>query len=397
MMKERHRSDMEAVDALIARVYGSVLEPESFLPTLSDINRHLDCDGVHVVGWDRRANQMIVSMLVGDHLRSVEERYRSSPHYQRIDPRTALTLAKTPGVAVACHDFFDDAYVAKSEFYQDLLIPGGARYVLGGNIFHDDHRDIVIAFNHLVGRPQFSTRQRRIAERILPHLHQWTMMMQQASSLRMALGTGFHALEQLTQGVVALDGKLRVLYANPVAQRVLGAGLMRPGLGLTSTHPFGRDGGDLLREANASRQSKTFFAQRKQAVASLVVTAFAVPPESSVDGHNLPAGLQGLGGSEIATTGESLFHAVRRPSLVVLIRSTEQASPIGEAQLREIFGLTPSEARLAVALCDGHEPKSFAEQHQVSINTVRTQVRALLHKTGARSLRELVRLLAGLS
>jgi DNA-binding NarL/FixJ family response regulator len=64
--------------------------------------------------------------------------------------------------------------------------------------------------------------------------------------------------------------------------------------------------------------------------------------------------------------------------------------------LRDLFGLTRTEAAVAQALVGGATKSAVAAARGLRETTVRTHVRALLGKTGAANLRELERLLAGL-
>lgn len=57
-------------------------------------------------------------------------------------------------------------------------------------------------------------------------------------------------------------------------------------------------------------------------------------------------------------------------------------------------GLTPAEVKVLGLLCDGVEPTEVAERHGVKISTVRAQIGSIRVKTGAASIRELVRQVA---
>lgn len=65
--------------------------------------------------------------------------------------------------------------------------------------------------------------------------------------------------------------------------------------------------------------------------------------------------------------------------------------------IRESFGLTPAETRLAARLKDGLTLKESAEDLNVSLNTVRNQLRAVFDKMGLNRQSDLVRALAQLS
>lgn len=57
------------------------------------------------------------------------------------------------------------------------------------------------------------------------------------------------------------------------------------------------------------------------------------------------------------------------------------------------FSFTKAESELALALVKGTTPKSYAHTKGISINTVRSQIRALLEKSGVRRQADLILLL----
>ncbi len=58
------------------------------------------------------------------------------------------------------------------------------------------------------------------------------------------------------------------------------------------------------------------------------------------------------------------------------------------------LGLTPAETRVLQGLCNGRKPAHMASEFDVAICTLRSQIGALRHKAGARSIPELVRQVA---
>ena len=67
-----------------------------------------------------------------------------------------------------------------------------------------------------------------------------------------------------------------------------------------------------------------------------------------------------------------------------------------EAEALRLFGLTPAEARLAFVMAAGANAKEAARLLRVSPNTVRTHVKRIFEKTGARRQSDLPRLLGPL-
>jgi DNA-binding CsgD family transcriptional regulator len=64
-----------------------------------------------------------------------------------------------------------------------------------------------------------------------------------------------------------------------------------------------------------------------------------------------------------------------------------------EEWLQQLYGLTPAESRLALLLAAGNAPKEAAQQLQVGISTVRSQLKSIFAKTDTNRQSELVRLL----
>lgn len=58
-----------------------------------------------------------------------------------------------------------------------------------------------------------------------------------------------------------------------------------------------------------------------------------------------------------------------------------------------LFGLTPAEARLAIALCDGASLNDYALNQGITVGTTRIQLKSVFSKLGINRQPELVRLI----
>lgn len=101
--------------------------------------------------------------------------------------------------------------------------------------------------------------------------------------------------------------------------------------------------------------------------------------------------------------GELLVTAVRMagipradaPAAVIFLRRTGEARPIFRSHhLRDLFGFTPAEARVANALLAGERVEEIAARLGVRADTVRGHVKRMLAKTGTRRQSDLVGRLA---
>jgi DNA-binding CsgD family transcriptional regulator len=79
--------------------------------------------------------------------------------------------------------------------------------------------------------------------------------------------------------------------------------------------------------------------------------------------------------------------------VLVCVTDLDAGVAMPEQQLREIFGLTPAEARLALALFEGLTPAEAAADFGLSLHTVRAQLARVFEKTGASRQSGLMRLM----
>lgn len=82
-----------------------------------------------------------------------------------------------------------------------------------------------------------------------------------------------------------------------------------------------------------------------------------------------------------------------RPAVCILIRDPEHGVLLPVERLREVFGLTGAEARLAVLLAAGTDLRSAAERLHITYGTARTRLAEIFHKTSTRRQAELVKVL----
>jgi DNA-binding CsgD family transcriptional regulator len=81
------------------------------------------------------------------------------------------------------------------------------------------------------------------------------------------------------------------------------------------------------------------------------------------------------------------------PAVAVLIIDSEAQSEPDLAILRELFSLTPAEARVAGRLVLGLSVKEIAAEARISVETVRTHVKRILSKTSTDRQGELISLM----
>ncbi|MGL6045130.1 MAG: helix-turn-helix transcriptional regulator [Vogesella sp.] len=360
------RLQLEQLSPLIAELYASIATPAALPLVLRQLERLLDVDLVHLMINSNDQRHTLFNVYTNDAFLPAAESYEQ--HYSGIDPRKALLRQKPVGEAYCCAEYFDDAFVSRSALYQEWLIPHGGRYVGGGCVMRNQQQNAHLAFHHFLGRKPFGQDKMAVIRLLLPHVVQMLQLREQTQALRERAAIGLHALEHLQYGVAGLGEEGELRYANRQAEALL------PQLA-DDVRPSGlqRDGQlyRLLQQCRLLGHAVSY----RQPQASGALHCLLLPVSRSV--MWLPE-----------TDWESCH-----TRYLLILNHTRQQRVAPASQLRELFGLSPAEARLAHALGCGQTVEHYAAANCVSVNTVRTQLRQVLEKTGESRQPDLIRML----
>ena len=104
-----------------------------------------------------------------------------------------------------------------------------------------------------------------------------------------------------------------------------------------------------------------------------------------------PSGRQPL--ALLVTAMRSSDASEESPMAVVFLRDPEHRWEVPAQVLQELYDLTPAESRVAIELVNGSSPKEVARTFNVSVNTVRNQIKQTYRKTGTSRQAQLVALM----
>lgn len=89
-----------------------------------------------------------------------------------------------------------------------------------------------------------------------------------------------------------------------------------------------------------------------------------------------------------------LPHATLRAATLLVFGKRQVCEGLSIHWFARSHSLTQAEAQVLNALCSGARPNQIAQRQSVAISTVRTQISSIRSKTGAESIRDLVRQIA---
>lgn len=362
----------EAHDRLIESVYTAVQDPDAWNEVFTTLHESIGLDAWNLTRFDRGGDEVIQMLAVGGKRMTPAAGALYESYYGAIDPLAGLVRRLPAGQVISCHRFFDERYVARSEFYQDFLLPAGVRYVLGVSPFRQERRDFVLGLLREAGRGPFEEVHESLLARLLPHMSRSLRLMDQLHAQLGYCDMALAALDTTPLAVFALDATgCRVHHGNRRGDQMLRAGnvlLLQSGK---------------LTCADASQQNLLDDAVLQCRRTGRPATVL-LRHRDRVDQRYSVTVLQARSQSVLACMAEP-------GRLLCLVSPLGRRRVATAQQLIDLFGLTPAEARLARALVAGATLETYARENDVKLPTVKKQLREVFAKTGVDRQAALVR------
>ena len=194
--------------------------------------------------------------------------------------------------------------------------------------------------------------------------------------LRLGLQNLDSVLSKITLGVVIVNEQKTVQFINPIAESII---KQHPALQLNPNvrahlQKENREFQEKLEEVGNS--------DAKSVDQTLIAMALYHPSRETP-----------LHISLLSLKDTSILGAHSDSGVIIFLNDYESPLNVPYESLCEVHGLTKAEAKVAVALANGFTLNSYAEMNDVSLNTVRTQLKRVFEKTGVSSQPDLVRLI----
>jgi DNA-binding CsgD family transcriptional regulator len=272
-------------------------------------------------------------------------------------------------------DHFDQSFIARDAFFQEVMGPLGIRWVAGSRIWNVDGAVACLAFQKPVDAACFADVDRARLAAVTPHLGRATRVHERLTKRAFDSGLGAEAVNHLAVGVAVVDSRMCVMYSNAVADRMLGQ------RSIFRCLPGGR--------------ISLAFAGHQEIFGEAIAAAMNVrsTPLCIVDRNGNPA----VNAMIVPMPPAARWNAVwQRPLAMLVMSEIRRGHAVPSRVLHQLFSLTPAESGLANWLLTGRSINEYADERSVSIETARTQLKAILSKTGMRRQAELVAYMARL-
>jgi DNA-binding CsgD family transcriptional regulator len=361
------------IDEAIASIYKASTNPRLWPEALDSIARCTNGVGA-VLLWAREDGSF--GSIASTSLKEAQNEYESG--WWREDLRSQRAVERSfwlSGDVVTDEDGITPAEMETHPFYTQFLAKFGLRWVAAVGVAPDPRLHAGLTVQRGVDRAPFTADEKELVTRLGRHVEQALRIGVQLIEANVTSATLGLTLRRMGVATFTLDESDRVLFHNGLADKLLSGQLSL------------RDGKLRVQTGSGAHVSldRAFLSQRSLSSTTSDTAPLLLRNENGR--HLIAFRIPVYTSSDIA---EEFLRNARKLLLVV---ERNEGQPTDIYTLRELFGLTGAEAKLASLIGRGISPKAAAKQLQITEGTVRTVLKRIYSKMDVSRQSELAALL----
>jgi DNA-binding CsgD family transcriptional regulator/PAS domain-containing protein len=358
---------------LLPAIYAAATNPSRWLDAFAPIVQLLGGHKGLVFSHQATPNQQGIWV----HYQISNEDFRPYvEHYHAYD--IWMQRAHENGIFVQGRVFTGDDLLPRKEFldsvfYREFLALHDIYDVCGGTL-HDGSEAGIPRVHVAVYRPEttptFSTQEKVLLAALIPHLRESIRISFQLGSLERRASIMQTAVETISPALMLLDAQGKVVFTNRRAQAFLTA------------------------NDNLKIMADTLVVEGRQQQARLDALLKISPAQETLLGIPHSSGKHNLWLIRVPMLpGGDAPPDARRPTIALMLHDSEATNTIDMKGFAKVHNLTPSESRVLSLLLEHVSLPPIALALGITMHTVRSQLRTIREKTGAKRQAELVRML----
>ena len=351
---------------LVSAIYAAAVAPQQWESVTRDVVGTLDATGGGLVFADGSSRWLVGAIIPPEAVKSYAE------HYSRLD-HVLAAVEQGPVGAVRAGDELITAK-PQTEFHADWIRPNGLEDGLFVRLNPGTPTSCFVVASPRRSEP-FATPERiKLMSGLVVHLQQALRTGDKLAAFANNALDLAGALEAVRHGVIIVGSDCFVINLNAAAEGILraddGVHIRSGRIAATTTHAE-RElhcaiHHALTEDGSKVRRGRSFTCGRPSGKRPYVI-------------HVLP--LHRAGADE----------PLRQARVLVLIIDPEHEPAPAAALMRRLYGLTNTEAQVALRMLGGANLKQISDELSVSLPTVRTHLQHVFDKTGTHRQAELVR------
>lgn len=248
--------------------------------------------------------------------------------------------------------------------YNDFYLKWGWGRGLGGYILRNEHEAALLSFQRAADERPYDQREIETAEGLAPHVARAIEVNRRIARATVAREISEESMEGLDAGVVVLDDRRRIVFANRKARQIVGIG----------------DGLVVEKE--------TLVAQRTGDSLQLQRTLDNVLSKGDARG-SASCAIHRKSGRPLWLLISRFGPGGRGGALVVINTPDDDLGTLA-AQFMKRHNLTAAESRIGAALCRGYAPGEIAQLANISVHTVRSHLKNIQSRLGVHGQTQIV-------
>jgi len=401
----------ELLLAVVYSIYRTVREQDRWPLILKQIQELLSARAccLAIQDFQRRTGKIVI------HSGCFDDQYLAlyDQTYSRLDPWLRHEEHyRTMDVSWVGDELVSRSQLVGTDFHHEWLMPQDLMHQCSGILFRDREHLIYLRSYRSPDQPAFSRHELYPLQRLLPHLRQTLELHSMVASKQVA---HFIPMEQFVEHLGASDGiieaqqQLMAVRDQPeeftISLPQAPTAVTKPtvesagaSLAAKNDEPDNQDSQDLIDTLlldvaeSASPMDET---DEAEPIGHMIAVPARAPEPGRTQGRRwLPLLFNTTHEEPNKESSEETGESVETAPIDTLEScSDEPAVEAAEKRLKQLYNLTPSEAKLAELLASGCDLPRAAWRLDIGLNTVRTHLQRIYSKTDTHHQSELVALL----
>jgi DNA-binding CsgD family transcriptional regulator len=360
---------------LVSEFYSASMDARFWPTALAKLCHAISAQACALASYDLVAGTGTIAQAVGIDLELIEvygDVYaRSNIWLQREE------MFRSPGVVWTGADLVSESEQQANEYFQRWLVPQDLQQQVFGLLERQSSTALYLFAARSATAGPFTADEVALLRRLLPYLQRslrsGELLRRSQDVRRVATET----LDIIPIGVIQISRGGAMLAANHVAREIMA---------LKDVLTVGRHGLEIERDGRRVRFRDLIsdLMMRDHHNKRGLQMAFSVPR---------PHGRRPLSIAILPVQRPGENAGWEEPAAVIFVGDPDRKSEIDESRLRQLYGLTNAEARVAALLACGHRLDEIAEMLNVAYETTRKHLKKVLAKAATDRQAELVRMI----
>lgn len=354
--------------------FDAAISGEGWPDILDAFRRGMAARAIALIEYDTQAKTAVIHQSLGIEPRFLGEYHRGQSAADIWMKRIDLSIG--PADVVRGEDLVPESLLMGSEFLRDWLAPQGLFHCLLSVLLRRGKTRVICAA--WKGEPDgsFADDAIEFLRREAPRLGRALKIHDIVSRIATEREAALAVLDQIPIGMIIVDHAGTVLESNRFANEIL-------------SHD---DGLSVEHTGLKAHSRDTTVALHEMIARAVAGEGYATAAEADTLSLERPSGRPNLAATVCRLPLASRFLGSRRRAAAIYLTDPETRLDLDIEKLRQLYKLTPAEARLAALLAQGFRLEDAATELGVSLNTVRTHLKRIFSKTETDRQADLVRL-----